>query len=203
MNVCVYCSAKDAIGEDYKALGRKMGRWIAEKGHTLVFGGATGGLMTEVSRTAYEAGAPVVGVVPGRILATGRRSPWCTETIEVEHMNARKQKMKELADCFVCLPGSYGTLDEMFDVVAAGTVGEHRKPLYVLNHNGFYAPLMEEIALMKQERFIPAEEHYTPHFADSEEELYSLLTSHYNKLERQRIAKEQREAAMLKKQNNP
>lgn len=175
MNICVYCSAKDSIADKYKQLGRRLGEWIAANGHRLVFGGATGGLMTEVSKAAMDAGGKVTGVVPQRILAAGRRSPWCTEMIEVEHMNARKQRMKELSDCFVCLPGSYGTLDEMFDVIAAGTVGEHRKPIIIFNYEGFYEPLKQQIALMKQEVFIPLQESYKPLFAENWTELTAGL----------------------------
>lgn len=177
MNVCVYCSAKDRIADEYKQLGRDLGVWIANSGHTLVFGGATGGLMTEVSRTVFEAGGEVRGIVPRRITASGRRSPWCTETIEVEHMNERKQKMKELADVFVCLPGSYGTLDEMYDVIASGTVGEHHKPVFILNYKGFYDPLIRQTELMKELEFIPAEESYKPVFVDTIDELTERLST--------------------------
>lgn len=175
MKICVYCSAKDTIAEEYKQLGCQLGNLIAEYGHTLVFGGATGGLMTEVSRAAYEAGGKVIGVVPHRILVAGRKSEWCTETHVVSHMNERKQMMKDLADCFVCLPGSYGTLDEMFDVIASGTVGEHHKPIYIFNHNGFYTSLLEEIAHMKELGFIPKVEHYKPMVVSNIDELLSFI----------------------------
>lgn len=175
MNICVYCSAKDSIADEYKQLGCDLGNWIVSTGHTLVFGGATGGLMTEVSRTVFEQGGQVVGIVPQRILRAGRRSPWCTETTEVENMNERKQAMRQIADCFVCLPGSYGTLDEMFDVIASGTVGEHCKPVFILNYKGFYEPLMRQIELMKQKRFIPDEETYKPVFVNSIEELIAQI----------------------------
>ncbi|MBR1808721.1 MAG: TIGR00730 family Rossman fold protein [Paludibacteraceae bacterium] len=178
MKICVYCSAKDSIAEEYKQLGRDLGKWIAGEGHELVFGGATGGLMTEVSKTVIEAGGRVTGVVPHRILASGRRSPWCTETIEVDNMSSRKQQMRQLADCFVCLPGSYGTLDEMFDVIASGTVGEHRKPIFILNYQDFYKPLLELTALMKERRFIPEEENYKPIYADSLEQIETLISTY-------------------------
>lgn len=175
MTICVYCSAKDTIGDEYKQLAQSLAQWIVQNEHTLVFGGATGGLMTVVSQTVFECGGEVIGVVPKRIINSGRRSPWCTQTLEVEHMNERKQQMKELADCFVCLPGSYGTLDEMFDVIAAGTVGEHHKPIFIVNHNGFYEPLIKEIELMKQQNFIPQNENYTPVFVNNIDELIQQL----------------------------
>lgn len=175
MNICVYCSAKDSIADHYKQLGRELGKWIADAGHTLIFGGATGGLMTEVSKTVHDNAGLVTGVVPQRILLAGRRSPWCTATVEVNNMSLRKQQMRQLADCFVCLPGSYGTLDEMFDAISSGIVGEHHKPVFILNYKGFYDPLLELIDKMHEQQFIPAEECFKPIFVNSLDQLIQEL----------------------------
>ncbi|MCM1034160.1 MAG: TIGR00730 family Rossman fold protein [Paludibacter sp.] len=175
MTICVYCSAKDSIPAEYKKMGTELGTWIAQNGYTLLFGGATGGLMTAVSEAASIAGGAVVGVVPERIVQSGRLSDVCTELVRVENMSVRKQTMRERADVFVCLPGSYGTLDEMFDVIASGTVGEHRKPLYVLNQNGFYEDLRRLASRMKALTFIPAEESYAPRWVNTLEELFEQL----------------------------
>ncbi len=175
MIVAVYCSAKNGIAEEYKALGRELGVWIAEQGHTLLYGGATGGLMTVVSDTVRAAGGEVIGVVPQRIISSGRKADNCTELIEVANMAERKQKMREIADVFVCLPGSYGTLDEMMDVIASGTVGEHKKHIYIVNHEGFYTPLVEQIKQMKALGFIPAEESYRPRVVNTISELITAL----------------------------
>ena len=175
MRIAVYCSAKDAIPEEYLALGDALGRWIGEKGHTLVYGGATGGLMTRVSDAAKAAGAHVVGVIPLRIKAAGRLATNYDFLIEVNNMSERKQRMRDEADVIVCLPGSYGTLDEMMDATSSAIVGEHHKPVYVLNHKGFYEPLKAQIALMKELRFIPEDEFYRPCFVSSLEELYNEI----------------------------
>ena len=175
MNIAVYCSAKDTIADEYKQLGMELGKWIAQNYHTLVYGGATGGLMTAVSQSCIESGGEVIGIVPEKIIKAGRRSPWCTQLIEVNNMSERKQRMREQADCFVCLPGSYGTLDEMFDVIASGTVHEHCKPIFIVNYKGFYSSLKELIDHMKQEAFIPIEEHYKPQFVETLEELFDDL----------------------------
>lgn len=177
MKICVYCSAKDTIADEYKQLGHELGAWLASEHHTLVFGGATGGLMTAVSQAACEHKGRVIGVITHGIIAAGRLSPWCTRILKVPHMNRRKQKMKQLADCFVCLPGSYGTLDEMFDVIASGTVVEHKKPIYILNYKGFYNSLKEQIDRMKEEKFIPQEEIYKPIFVDDLKQLKQLLVN--------------------------
>lgn len=175
MNVAVYCSAKDVIPEEYLRIGDALGTWLGEHDHTLVYGGATGGLMTRVSHAAKQAGAYVIGVIPPRIKAAGRLATHCDELIEVANMAERKQQMRNIADCFVCLPGSYGTLDEMMDVLGSGTVGEHQKPLYVLNYNGYYTHLQELTEHMRSLQFLPKEEHYKPCYVNSLEELYKMI----------------------------
>ena len=177
MKIAVYCSAKDRIPEEYLALGDVLGQWIAKAGHTLVYGGATGGLMTRVSNAAKAAGGIVEGVIPQRIIQAKRMASNCDTLHIVNNMCERKQKMKELADCFVCLPGSYGTLDEMMDVVASGTVDEHRKPCYILNYQGFYEGLKQLAQHMRSLAFLPQQEQYAPQFVDSMEELITHLES--------------------------
>ena len=177
MKIAVYCSAKDIIPEEYLRLGDVLGKWIAEHGHTLVYGGATGGLMTRTSDAARKAGGEVIGVVPQRIISAGRLAKNCTTQYIVSSMAERKQMMRDVADCFVCLPGSYGTLDEMYDVIASGTVGEHRKPIYILNYKGFYEGIRREAEDMRALNFLPQQESYSPIYVDTLEELY-LTISH-------------------------
>lgn len=178
MKIAVYCSAKDRIPEEYLALGETLGTWIAQAGHTLVYGGATGGLMTRVSNAVKAAGGTVEGVIPQRIILAKRMANNCDILYTVANMNERKQKMKELADCFVCLPGSYGTLDEMMDVVASGTVDEHRKPTYVLNYQNFYEGLRLQIEHMRQLAFLPQQEQYAPIFVNTIDELIKIIDNH-------------------------
>lgn len=178
MNIAVYCSAKNNIPEEYKNLGVELGTWIAEHKHTLVYGGATGGLMTTTSNAVKEHGGKVIGIVPDRIIRAGRQASNCNKLYIVKSMAMRKQLMRRKADIIICLPGSYGTLDEMFDVIASGTVSEHRKPLYILNYNGFYNGLLTQIAHMKKLRFLPQEEFYKPCFVDTLEQLFTELTKY-------------------------
>lgn len=175
MKIAVYCSAKDAIPEAYLQLGDTLGAWIGAQGHTLVYGGATGGLMTRVSNAAKKAGARVIGVIPPRIIAAGRLASNSDQLIEVANMSERKQRMRDEADVIICLPGSYGTLDEMMDATSSAIVGEHRKPTYVLNYQGFYEPLKQQIELMRHLRFIPEQESYQLQFADTVDELFEKL----------------------------
>ena len=175
MKIAVYCSAKDAIPEEYLRLGDALGTWLGEHGHTLVYGGATGGLMSRTSDAAKSAGGYVIGVIPPRIKAAGRLAEHCDELIEVANMSERKQRMRDEADVIVCLPGSYGTLDEMMDATSSAIVGEHHKPTYVLNYQRFYEPLKQQIAHMRALHFIPEQEAYKPVFVNSLEELYEEI----------------------------
>ena len=178
MRIAVYCSAKDVIPEEYLQLGDALGKWIGENGHTLVYGGATGGLMSRTSDAAKAAGAHVVGVIPPRIKAAGRLATNCDYLIEVNNMSERKQRMRDEADIIVCLPGSYGTLDEMMDATSSAIVGEHHKPTFVLNFKGFYEPLKQQIRVMQDLRFIPEQQSYQPIFINSLEELYEKIINY-------------------------
>jgi uncharacterized protein (TIGR00730 family) len=175
MRIAVYCSAKDAIPEEYLQLGDAFGRWIGEHGHTLLYGGATGGLMTRVSDAAKAAGAFVIGVIPPRIIAAGRQATNCDNLIMVANMSERKQIIRSNSDVIVCLPGSYGTLDEMMDATSSSIVGEHHTPIYVLNYKGFYEPLKQQIAVMKSLQFIPEQQTCKPQFVDTIEALCAAI----------------------------
>ena len=175
MRIAVYCSAKDAIPEEYLALGDALGKWLGSNGHTLIYGGATGGLMSRVSDATKAAGGYVIGVIPPRIITSGRKAANCDELYRVRCMSERKQAMRDMSDVIICLPGSYGTLDEMMDATSSAIVGEHHKPVYVLNYKGFYEPLKQQIELMEQLQFIPAQQAYKPVFVDTLEELFESL----------------------------
>lgn len=181
MKIAVYCSAKDIIPEEYLRLGDELGKWIAENGHSLVYGGATGGLMSRTSDAVKAAGGHVIGVIPQRIICAGREAQNCDEQYVVTNMSERKQKMREVSDCFVCLPGSYGTLDEMYDVIASGTIGEHHKPCFILNYQGFYDGLLQEANHMKSLLFLPREESYKPAYVSTTNELFEAIEHYISK----------------------
>lgn len=159
MKIAVYCSSSNHIADNYLESGRQLGEWIAENGHTLVFGGATGGTMSTVSEGAFSKKAKIIGVIPQAVINMNRQSPHCTELVTVVTMSERKARMKEISDIFVVLPGSYGTMDELFDVTASAIVGEHKKRVIIVNENGFYDSLITLIDRMREEKFIPIEKY--------------------------------------------
>lgn len=175
MKICVYCSSCNSIDQSYKQLGTQLGNKIAEKGHVLVYGGATGGLMDAVAEGAAEKQGEIIGVIPEIIILSNRLSKLPTQMIVTADMSERKKRLRHEADIFLVLPGGYGTLDEMFDVIASGTVGEHQKPLICININGFYNNMIILTEQMKAGSFIPKEEKYKPYFVSSIEECFELI----------------------------
>ena len=162
MNICVFCSSSNHLANHYKQSAFLLGKLIAESGNTLVYGGATGGLMDSVAEGAHSKNGEIIGVIAHAIIKMNRQSSLPTQLIEVGTMSDRKANMKVLADVFIALPGSYGTLDEMLDIIASGIVGEHKKSLIIVNQDGFYDSFLNQINFMRSELFIPAEEKYKP-----------------------------------------
>lgn len=167
MNIAVFCSSSNHIADKYKQAAFRLGEMIADLGHTLVYGGATGGLMDAVSEGAASKKGYIIGVIPDAVIKMNRQSNLPTQLITVGTMSERKAQMKKFSDVFVVLPGSFGTLDEMLDIVASGVVGEHKKPLLIVNQDGFYDLFIQQIDLMRNERFMPTEERYKPLLVNS------------------------------------
>ena len=142
MNICVYCSSSDQVRDEFKQLATEFGKWMAQKGHTLVYGGATGGLMSAVAEGAANVSGDIIGIIPECIIEKGRKSDLPTELFVVGDMAERKTMMKEYADVFVVLPGGFGTLDEMFDTISSCMVGEHDKPTILFNPDNFWEGLL-------------------------------------------------------------
>ena len=131
-----------------------MGRMLAEAGVGVVYGGGSVGLMGRLADGALQAGGEVIGVIPKKLLDLELGHPGVSEMHVVEGMHPRKAKMAELADAFIALPGGYGTLEELFEVVTWGQLHYHQKPVGVLNINGYFDLLLGFIDQMCAERFI-------------------------------------------------
>ncbi|MBO7234288.1 MAG: TIGR00730 family Rossman fold protein [Paludibacteraceae bacterium] len=178
MKIAVYCSSSNLIAEHYKQMAFELGKWIANERHTLVYGGAVGGLMTAVAEGAYTNKGNIIGVIPQSVINKGRKTNLPIELHTTYDLNERKKLMKQLADIFIVLPGSFGTLDEMFDVVSAGTLNEHKKPLIILNWQHYYDHLIELFAWMKQEKCLPKAEIYKPEVATTLEDCINIINKY-------------------------
>src|SRR5262245_63561898 len=140
--VCVFCGSVTGANPVYAEVARELGRTLAERGLGLVYGGGRVGLMGQVASAALAAGGRVVGVIPHSLARKEIAQADCTELIVVDTMHQRKSLMADRADAFVALPGGYGTCDELFEILTWAQLGIHRKPVALLNVNGFFTPLL-------------------------------------------------------------
>lgn len=180
MKIAVFCSSSNHIAEHYKQSAYHLGELIAESGNTLVYGGAMGGLMDAVAEGAQNKNGKIIGIIAQAIILMKRQSSLPTELIVVETMSNRKDKMRTMSDVFVVLPGSYGTLDEMLDIIVSGVVGEHKKPLILVNEDDFYEHFLNQINFMRNECFIPAQEKYKPLIAKDVDHCMELINLSIN-----------------------
>lgn len=142
-SVCVFCGS--AIGHDpvFAASARELGTELARRSLGLIYGGGRIGLMGEVATAVTAAGGTVVGVIPERLAEKEIAYEAATELIVVNTMHTRKAIMADRADAFVALPGGYGTLDELFEILTWAQLGIHAKPVGLLDVAGFFTPLLQ------------------------------------------------------------
>lgn len=141
-SLCVFCGSSKGGNGLYAAAAADLGRLLARRGLTLVYGGGNVGLMGVLARAALGEGGRVVGVIPEHLMAFEVALPEATEMRVVSSMHERKALMADLSDAFVALPGGLGTLEELFEVWTWAQLGLHRKPLALLDAGGYFAPLV-------------------------------------------------------------
>ena len=143
MKICVFCSANQQIDPEFFTMTEELGRWAAENGHSIVYGGVNQGLMECVAKATKEAGGHTIGVVPMKVEESGRTSDYVDVEIPCDNLTDRKQLMMDQSDAFIILPGGIGTLDELFTVVAAATLDYHHKKVILYNMSGFWNSLVQ------------------------------------------------------------
>jgi uncharacterized protein (TIGR00730 family) len=156
--ICVYCGSSDKIGDEYLLAAHRMGAAIAERGYSLVYGAGCTGLMGAVADGALEARGEVIGVIPRLFATPALMHTGLTRLEIVDSMHTRKQRMVNISDAFIALPGGYGTFEELFEVLTWAQIGMHSKPIGILNVRSYYDPLLLTIDHACKEGFI-YEEH--------------------------------------------
>lgn len=147
-SVCVFCGAQNAVEETHLQLARDLGKAMAERGLSLVYGGGDCGLMGAVANSMLEAKAHVTGVFPESLRYIEKEHQTLDDIIIVDSMHTRKEIMYKKSDIFVILPGGFGTMDELFEILTWKQLQLHTKPIVILNHEGYWdhlAALMEHI----------------------------------------------------------
>ena len=156
-SVAIFCAASENIAPGYFEAAAEVGTMLGRLGATMVYGGARFGLMEATAKAAKAAGAYVVGVVPDILVERGRVSSLLDEQVGCRNLSERKDIMLERSDLLVALPGGVGTLDEIFHVLAAATIGYHTKRVVLYNVNGFWNSLNTTLDEMLQAGFVRGE----------------------------------------------
>jgi len=156
-SVCVFSGSSPGARPEYTEAAVTLGRALAERGLTLVYGGSALGLMKQLADAALEAGGRVIGVAPIWLVKRKKAHQGLSELRVVDSMHERKRQMAESSDAVIALPGGLGTLDELFEAVTWGQLGLHRKPCGLLDVCGYYGRLIEFLEHAVAERFVKRE----------------------------------------------
>ncbi len=152
--VCVFCASSSTLDAKWLDLARDTGLELAARGHTLVSGGGCVGMMGAVADGARAAGARTYGVIPQALVDLEVADRSADELVVTTDMGERKNLMIERSDAFITLPGGLGTLDELFEVWTTATLDLHRKPIVLLDPDGFYDGLMAWLGKLAETAFV-------------------------------------------------
>ncbi|WP_216214198.1 LOG family protein [Amycolatopsis aidingensis] len=153
-SICVFCGSSDGRGQEYTEQAAALGGMLARRGITLVYGGASVGIMGVVADAALAEGGTVLGVIPEQLVRAEVAHQGLTELYVVADMHERKAKMSALSEGFLALPGGAGTLEELFEVWTWAQLGLHDKPIGLVDTGGYYRKLVEFIDHMLTEGFL-------------------------------------------------
>lgn len=156
-SITIFCGSSRGTDGLFYRTAMEAGQLLADRSITVVYGGAKIGLMGAVADGALSRGGRVIGVLPGFLMAKEIAHDGLTELIASASMHERKVKMHELSNGAIALPGGFGTLDELFEMLTWGQLGLHTKPIALLNVAGFYDPLIEQLARMTECGFMKEE----------------------------------------------
>ena len=175
MKICVFCSANGQLDPDFFTMTEELGRWIATEGHTLVYGGVNSGLMECVAKAVKQAGGRTVGVIPQIVEKGGRISDYVDVEVLCDNLSDRKQLMADKSDVFIALPGGIGTIDEVFTIAAAHTIGYHDKRVILYNMKGFWGDMIAMLDRLQQRGMVRGEWRDYIAVANSLEEISELI----------------------------
>ncbi len=152
-SLAVFCGSQIGVDACYKQQATELGEFMGKNNITLIYGGGRKGLMGAVADAAMENGGKVIGIIPELLIGWEQQHTGITDLQIVADMHARKKIMYDLCDAAIILPGGYGTLDEMFEMLTWNTLKIHNKKIILLNCNGFYDHLIGHIESMQTQVF--------------------------------------------------
>ncbi|HEU5146410.1 MAG TPA: TIGR00730 family Rossman fold protein [Chryseosolibacter sp.] len=177
MNVCVFCGSGNGITPVYSEAARKLGLLLAQFSIRLIYGGGKIGLMGTVADAVMQNGGQVTGVIPAFLMEKEVGHRGVTDLEVVDSMHQRKQRMADLADAFIALPGGWGTLEELAEILTWRQLGLITQPIFLLNTNRFFDPLLDQMRLMVNEGFLQALSFDLLQVEKEPEKILSFLTS--------------------------
>ncbi|OCC04532.1 Rossman fold protein, TIGR00730 family [Labrys sp. WJW] len=187
-SICVYCGSSNGTRPDYVAGAERLGRDMAAGGIRLVYGGGNVGLMGTVARAVIENGGQVTGIIPTFLQRRERMLTEVEELIVTKDMHERKRLMFERADAFVALPGGVGTLEELVEQLTWAQLGQHKKPIVLVNIDGFWTRFLDILDHMREEGFIRPETAVDVLVANTPEEVVPMVTAAIEKISRAEMA---------------
>ncbi|KNH21425.1 LOG family protein YvdD [Priestia megaterium] len=185
-SICVFAGSSAGIKTEYKEAAVSLGRCMAQKNYRLIYGGSRMGLMGEVANEMLQHGGEVIGIMPRGLFSGEIVHTALTELIEVESMHERKATMHELADGYIALPGGFGTFEELFEALCWAQIGIHKKPVGLLNVNGYYNPLMQMVQHAVDEGFSTDSAIRLINISDTPEQLISSMDTYTSPSEGQK-----------------
>jgi uncharacterized protein (TIGR00730 family) len=153
-SICVYCGSANRASQEYIRAAHQMGETLARRGLTLIYGGGKTGLMGALADSVVENSGEVTGVIVENMNTPELAHTRLTRLEVSATIHQRKARMYELADGYIALPGGYGTLDELFETLTWAQIGEHCKPVGLLNVNGYYDALLAMLDRALEEKFL-------------------------------------------------
>jgi cytokinin riboside 5'-monophosphate phosphoribohydrolase len=178
MNICVFCSSSNAIDDLYFNDAERLGDLIGTRGHNLINGGANVGLMETVTIAARKSGARTVGIIPERLQEKNLVSNHSHEVEITSDMMERKERMRQISDAFVALPGGFGTLEEILEVVTLKQLDYHRKAIVFVNSGNFFSPLFEQFERFFEQKFSKPDYRNLYHIATSPEDALNYIENY-------------------------
>lgn len=153
-SIAVFCASSNGASPIHLTTAYELGKYLAVNNYELIYGGASVGCMGSLAKGCMENGGRVIGVLPHFLNKREVAATHVSELIMVKSMHERKLKMHELSDGIITLPGGYGTMEELFEMMTWGQLGLHEKPIAILNTNDFYTPLLQQFKVMEKEEMV-------------------------------------------------
>ncbi len=177
-SVCVFCGSRSGSNETAALAARELGQLLVQRGDRMIYGGGSVGLMGTIADEMLSVGGHVIGVIPEALASIELMHSKVVDMRIVPDMHARKALMHALSDAYVALPGGYGTLEELFEVLSWAQLKIHARPIVLLNLNGLYDGLLQTLDAMVGQQFLPAKYRRLLTVCDSVPELLHWLDEH-------------------------